>query len=229
MKYNQLIYYVVLMFFIGGCFGQGKDVSNASLMSEKEKRIVFHVPIEGSKSLHNIVYSQEKISNRWLLQLRKRNGLIVYKQMEKHKNADKEFEITLEEYSLALDNALSVIEHKYPNSHLDQIQIDIDLIEEVLGDVVDTTKVEVERLSGVIGHKNQQLQKEIIKKLIGSEIMSTTCNVLKRYSYECDRNVISINPIAFRSEYMHKDWSEILTVTDAGLNRSMWFGINVSR
>jgi len=207
-KFVMAIFGICILFSIYGYSNQSDASPRATIISKDINRIKFSISISNGLIVNNIIYKKELNFKKWLLQFKKNNGLTISRKIESHINSNQKMD--LKEYSEVLEVALSFIKKEYPDNFVDQVQIDINLVNETWNKVIAITKEEAKKQSGLVGHKNKSIHRAIEETLLSSEQMMKSCLILKKYLFECNMDVISINPIAFKTEYLKKDWSLIL-------------------
>ena len=187
-------------------------------------RLELSVPASASTTVCHVVLLEEGVGKQWLLQFRKRNGVVVV-------GADQTTprdSMTIAEYASALESALSGVEERFPDRRIDEIQLDVKLVDEAWHDVVVATKTQASKLGGLVRHNDSTLLRAAEKALSNSKLMSITRDVLRRHRYACE-DQIGLDPIAFKAEHLGKKWTTLRSLDDAGLNERMWLAIYVKR
>ena len=130
------------------------------------------------------------------------------------------------EYYTIIDVVIEEIKKHFPNATINTIQIDFDTIDDVWKKIVKAIKNEDKIMSGLCDNKNKRIYKVILEQLRGALSQKNTYLSDNKDVFEYDLNSISINPPAFKTEYIGKPWKSIIDDPDAGLKRQGWFGIN---
>lgn len=212
----------VVASLLGGCPDPPSD-RDAVLTPKDVRQLELSTPVSPTATVCHVVLLEEGIGNRWLLQFRSRNGLVVVGATA----AGPRMHMTLREYASALDEALSGVEDKFGERPIDQVQLDVKLVDEAWRAVVEATTKFASKRRGIVRHEDPALHRAIVAAL-GSTVMSTTCDVARRHRYSCD-GPIGLNPIAFKTEHVGKPWTSLGAVDGAGLNERMWVGMNVKK
>ena len=208
---------------LGGCPNPPSE-RDALLTPKDVIHLELSVPASASTTVCHVVLLEEGIGKEWLLQFRKRNGVVV---VGADQTAPRD-SMTMAEYASALESALSGVEERFPDRRIHQIQLDLKLVDEAWRDVVAATKRQASKLGGLVRHKDRTLFRAVLKTLSTSKLMSITCDVMRRHRYSCE-DEIGMNPIAFKTEHIGKKWTTLRSLDDAGLNETMWVGIHVTR
>lgn len=215
------------------CPGMVTAESNAGIENKSSQ---FDVSIGDNKILRKVGYTYIPDFNEWELDfIIQWNSMVVENASRELDDEclqiiEKVFDITdtytacsisLEEYSIALDNSLSIIKNKY-HGNIHHLIINYYLVDELWWNVVDAIKSRAKNIKGVLDIKNREIILATKRAIEGSETMSITCEVLKRHGYLCVKGVGIDDAVFF-------DKDEIFTAGDVGIDRKQSFLVDVEK
>jgi len=224
-KLSVLVFCIVSL-LSGGCYSnQNLNSLDTQLILKEPNRVQFSISHPNGVVIQNIVFEKEHIRHKWLLQFKKNSGLKIYRQERQVEGEN--VGITLNEYNDILFTALKFIGEEFPESSVDQIHLDLNLIDETWKKIVVSVKEEAKLAPGVISHKNKKIKNAVVETLKSSTLMKESCGILREYLLDCDINLLSMNPVPFRTKYISKSWKTVLTLTHAGIDQEAWYGYDV--
>ncbi|WNO10302.1 hypothetical protein [Teredinibacter sp. KSP-S5-2] len=135
--------------------------------------------------------------------------------------------IKLKEYEELLKLLMEFIfKNNIGDGSLYSVQVDIELVEETWSVIGHSLNLLFSEKSGVISHKDKDVFRSIIDILNNSQQLSKTCEIVIDYGLSCNESVpVGMNPIAFKADYIGRNWKELTIKNNFGFADGLWFSI----
>lgn len=220
MKIKIVSGFLVLLFCVCSTFAHAERVSWV-----KTDNNVYNISgeLEAGILFANIVYEKVKITDRWLLQIRKSDGFIIGKSEMISDNHC--YDLDEDTYINLLSKVLDFL--RKDSLPIDSIHLDLDLVSSSRKDILFSVGQLSTQLDGVVEYKNREIFDVILSSLDSSSQINRTCKLLDSYGLSCKKRKVGMNPIAFRHELIGKDWEVIKNYKMLGIPEGSWFSINI--
>jgi hypothetical protein len=172
--------------------------------------------------VRNVTYRRENLGGKWLLQIRRPLGLTVTSR-----NGAPVASLSEEDFGALMADLLAII-HREHNNQLDSIQIELALVDTLWNESVKHLR-EADIASGyIIDPKSKVFLAAMQSQLDESALLKGVCQQIASVEKKCEEHAVSMNPLAFRSQHLWKEWGEVKYLSDAGIEKeSAWFAIDL--
>ena len=216
---------LILSVFSLGCKKPFEQGVHLTVRDKGENHTVFIASFPNKLTVNNIIYKKEKIGGKWLLQIKNNSGLKLVGSVANDQS--KERYLSEDEYIQTLEAILNYLSSNQGYGDLSEIQLDLRLVNTVWVDVIDSIKKAAGSNEGVVTNKNKMVDKSVRDVLKNSRVILKTCKLVENFHRKCKLNFIAMNPIAFQRKHLNKSWKEVSNSSDAGVQQSMWFSIQI--
>lgn len=196
--------------------------SQDSLMLEP---ILIDVVLPSGVEVKGILYGQERLAKKWLLQIKKEtasfeNIAILSNQGETNGLSEQDFSVLFTELiSFIKDN----------NGQLDEVKLGLGVITELWQGTASSLRDGIVPSNYKLTPKDQHLANIISSYLTESLILKSLCEDSMQIQRVCKSNFVGMNPITFEQDYIGKEWNQVDELPNLGIPLDkMWFGVELT-
>ena len=226
---NKLLILLIFLFHLFGCGTPTAVAKEGEVLSSKniaDGVYQIDLSLDSGVIIKNIFYKKRKIGNDWILEIKFASGFKVLRSSNENKL---ERSITNEEYLDMLEILMKYFVNNRGDFNFDSLHLDIRLVEDTWIKIVSAIQNVVVSKNGKITNKDKEVTKVLVDVLRFSKQVIDTCRTIERYQFKCKGNIVSINPIAFKPEYVGSKWVQLSNIKDAGIHPSTWYSIKLEK
>lgn len=193
-----------------------------SLMLEA---ILIDVVLPSGVEVKGIVFGQERLAKRWLLQIKKETA--SFENMTIFSNLEETNSLSEQDFSVLFTELISFI--KDNNGQLDEVQLGLGVITELWQSTASSLRDGIVPSSYKLTGKDQHLANIISSYLKESLILKSLCENSMQIQRVCKSNFVGMNPIAFELDYIGKEWNQVDELPNLGIKfDKIWFGVELT-
>lgn len=137
--------------------------------------------------------------------------------------------VTLNQFRELLGILLEGIRQKN-SSQLDAVQVDLFLIDTLKTDIVAALKARSQCNSEIVRNEDACLTALLIDVIRQSRVTNSICAAIGALGRNCEQRAVSMDPIAFKPEFVGAEWSSIDASETAGVDDyEMWFSVDLMK
>lgn len=213
----------LLCIFSAACFGNCKKDCFTS-----GEPIVSNLEVKISQEIRaiNVVYKYDALSDSWRLLFRKKNNFSIIKNDQTLYPPEG---ISSDLIATLVDKSIETLMAEKKYVRLDQIQLELRIASDVWGEIVEKIKHVAKHKKGFVRHKDEEIYSLVLRTLDSSILANRICNQVKMLSLNCANPRIGLDPIAFKDNWLGKQWQSLIPIEDAGLANEFWISIRFTK